>query len=123
MDRQIVINEFLGIRNLLNRGNKLANEKTEFRFKAVIISDEEYRLYAFTRGCSDENRIEICRWAPLEGWERSGFTEFKNFENYCAEFINEWTKGNTLAEESESITISLNLETICCGLLDELNNL
>jgi hypothetical protein len=89
MERNLIITEYLKLRKSLNQGNKLANETTTFGFKIEALNQSEYRLIALTTGTADVCKIEICRRDIKGYWERSGFSGHKNFELFCANFLNE----------------------------------
>jgi hypothetical protein len=89
MERNQIISEFLNLRKVLNQGNKLANEKTTLEFFIEPQPKSEYRLLITTVGNADSRKIEICRRSPRGHWERSGFTAFKKFEEFCAYYLNQ----------------------------------
>jgi hypothetical protein len=89
MERNQIISEFLNLSKVLNQGNKLANEKTTLCFQIEPQSKFEYRLLLSKVGNPDNRKIEICRRSRKGHWERSGFTAFKMFEEFCAYYLNQ----------------------------------
>lgn len=94
MDRNQVLNEYRSLCKLLNQSNKLANEVTRVQFKIEGDGRSEYLLLIGSKGEYEEHRIEIARKGGSSGWERSGFTNFKRLELFCA---------NSFARESKNL--------------------
>jgi hypothetical protein len=89
MERNQVLNEYWNLCKLLNQSNKLADEKTQVRFKIESDGRSEYRLLLEITGDREEHKIEIARKGRSSGWERSGYTNFKILELFCANFLND----------------------------------
>ena len=87
MERARIIREYYQLRNFLNRGNKIANQASEVRFEIVQINPSEYRLYATAVGPHESPRIAIAVRGDHKTWGRTGFTQFRFLETYCAEFL------------------------------------
>lgn len=122
MDRSIVLNEFLELRKLLNQQNKIADVKTEFQFNIERVRTSEFRLMAVVFGNGENNKIEILNRNRQENWERSGYTKFINFENYCADFLNNLeTKEQPLYQKKS--TSKYRLEKMVGALQNDFDNL
>lgn len=89
MERNQVLEEYWGLRKLLNLGNKVADERSEVTFKIEALPLSEYRLLAAAISKNEVQKIELARRDQRRNWERSGFTKFMGLENYCANFLNE----------------------------------
>lgn len=88
MEREIVLNEYLKLRNYLNQSNKIANEATKLKFEITQISLSEFRMFALVRNRCEEHRIALAVRDKTRSWERSGYTPFRNLEIFCANELN-----------------------------------
>jgi hypothetical protein len=123
MERNQVLQEFLSIRILLNQANKLANEVTDYDFEIEQLLGSEYRLLFIIFGQFEKYIIEVCRRDSNGHWERSGFTKFKRFENFCANNFNEWEKINRTSDKSELSLANKDLITMTQLLKDKFDRL
>jgi hypothetical protein len=123
MERNTIVFEFLELRKQLNRGNKTADLATAPSFVIEAVGPSEFRLLFCVAGLFEVQRIEIARCDSSGDWERSGYTSFKNFENYCAdfmvafEFLNSHKKFQIASNSLEFLNIGAK------ALLVRLNNL
>ena len=92
MERNLIINEYVQLRTYLNKSNRLANEKTSLDFFIRKINQSEYQLFAFVNGVAEEHKIALAARDRFRNWERTGFTPFKNLENFCANLLNKKEK-------------------------------
>jgi hypothetical protein len=128
MNRDLIIREYYLLRNFLNRSNKIANQKSELKFIIEQFGMSNYRMYAVIVGQGETHQIAIATRDISKVWERTGLTEFRLFENYCADFLNEFEKKWKFPKSNltlplnfinkAEIEIKNNLSTL---LLDELS--
>lgn len=88
MERVKIVKEYFDLRNLLNKSNKLPDEKTKFRFEIMRIELSEYRFYAIVEGRFEEYKVVLCFRDRSRLWAGAGFTPFQNLEDYCASELN-----------------------------------
>jgi hypothetical protein len=123
MERNTIVFEFLELRKQLNRGNKTADLATAPSFVIEAVGDSEFRLLFCVAGLYEVQRIEISRCDSSGEWERSGYTSFKNFENYCADFMNSFDELNS-SQKNQLAVYPLDFLNIGSkALLAKLNNL
>lgn len=122
MERNIVLAEFLGLRKLLNQQNKVADVMTEFRFQIARVGPSECRIYAVVFGGGEENKIEIVARNNRGYWERSGYTNFINFENYCADFLNNLEEYEKLGTNKKNL-LDMDLAAMISALQKNFDNL
>jgi hypothetical protein len=93
MERVSVVKEYFGLRDYLNRANKLSNQKTELKFEIEQNKLFEFRLYAVSYVISirvqESHKIAIAERTANRTWERTGHTRFRNLEEFCAQFLNQ----------------------------------
>jgi hypothetical protein len=95
LERNVIINEFLELRKLLNHSNKLANEPSQFLFKIEFMPGSGYRMYFYIITKYEKSKIELSSRNNQGEWERSGFTKFSTLENYCSLFLTKTEKSNS----------------------------
>ncbi len=88
MERGPIINEYHQLRDYLNRANKLSNQKTELKFEIEQFAIFEYRLYAISQGPYETHKLALAERNRSKTWERTGFTKFRNLEEFCADMLN-----------------------------------
>lgn len=119
MERNQVLNEYWELRKVLNLGNKVANEQTELIFKIEILPGSEYRMIAAVISKSEIQKIELVRRNFQGDWERSGFTKLKEFENYCAEFLNDWLESSN--QDKKKILTKNEIKKLCEDLQNDID--
>lgn len=90
MERENIIKEYIQLRNLLNRSNKLSNERSELSFEIIEYKPFEYRLFAILESDQEAHKLALAERNRQKIWERTGFTKFKNLEDFCALSLNNY---------------------------------
>ena len=88
MEREKIIQEYSKLRIFLNKSNKIPNTYTEIEFKIEKFSEFEYRTICMTVGSGESHKIILAVRGADQAWEKSGFTEFNNFETFLAVISN-----------------------------------
>lgn len=89
MERGPIVSEYHKLRDYLNRANKLSNQKTELKFEIEQFAMFEYRLYAISHGPHETHKLALAERNRNKIWERTGFTSFRNLEEFCTNTLND----------------------------------
>jgi hypothetical protein len=89
MEREIIVTEYQLLREYLNRANKLSNQKSELTFKIEQIDIFKYSLFAIIESNHESHKLALAERTQMRVWERTGYTTFKNLEEFCAGVLNE----------------------------------
>jgi hypothetical protein len=96
MERSEIVQEYFQLIVLLNRTNKLPDEKTKLHFTIIKKKDEEL-LFAYLIHPGPKQLL--CHKSGKYKWVSSGFTQQIYFERYCAEFLDKHVSvANNLTE-------------------------
>lgn len=120
-NREAIVLEYFKLKLIFNRGNKSANQKTDPCFAIVSVSNFEL---IFVFGIFNEiphRSIGLCKRDKDGHWERAGFLELKNLENYCADFLN--GQQDKLGLRLSKVLSKSQRDFLCNCLTKELRNL
>lgn len=92
MQREPIVSQYHQLRDHLNRANKLANQKMELEFKIEQYVPDQYRLFAISKNEHESHRIALAERGRNKTWERTGFTRYRQLEEFCAFVLNDREK-------------------------------
>jgi hypothetical protein len=88
MEREIIVTEYQKLRDYLNRANKLSNQKSELTFKIEQTNLLSYHLFAVIESNHESHKLALAERTRIRVWERTGYSPFKNLEEFCAATLN-----------------------------------